>query len=49
MARRLVPAGLAAQIVSGLLAVFGVAAALVALQYGSSLTWDPFTTNPFGK
>ncbi|MGO4662570.1 protein kinase [Terrabacter sp. 2TAF16] len=49
MARRLVPAGLAAQIVSGLLAVFGVAAALVALQHGSSLTWDPFTTNPFGK
>jgi hypothetical protein len=47
MARRLVPAGLAAQIVSGLLAVFGVVAALVALQHGTSLTWDPFTTNPF--
>jgi len=49
MARRLVPAGLAAQIVSGLLAVFGVVAALVALRHGSSLTWDPFTTNPFGQ
>ena len=49
MARRLVPAGLAAQVVSGLLAVFGVVAALVALQHGASLTWDPFTTNPFGN
>ena len=49
MARRLVPAGLAAQIVSGMLAVFGVVAALVALRHGSSLTWDPFTTNPFGQ
>ncbi|KRF40172.1 serine/threonine-protein kinase [Terrabacter sp. Soil810] len=48
IARRLVPAGLAAQIVSGLLAVFGVVAALVALQHGTSLTWDPFTANPFG-
>ncbi len=49
MARRLVPAGLAAQIVSGLVAVFGIGAALVALQHGASLTWDPFTTNPFGQ
>jgi hypothetical protein len=48
MARRLVPAGTASQVVAGLLTVFGVVAALVALRHGESLTWAPFTTSPFG-
>ena len=48
MARRLVPAGLAAQVVPGLLVAFGLVAALVALQRGVSLSWDPFAANPFG-
>jgi hypothetical protein len=47
MARRLVPAGLAGQVVPGVLAAFGLVAALVALRQGASLTWDPFAANPF--
>ena len=49
MARRLVPAGLASQVVAAALAVFGVVAALLALRHGASLTWDPFATNPFAR
>ncbi|MFC7595387.1 protein kinase [Terrabacter sp. GCM10028922] len=48
MARRLVPAGLAAQVVPTVLTAFGLVVALVALQRGASLTWDPFATDPFG-
>jgi hypothetical protein len=48
IARSLVPAGVASQVVAGLLVVLGVAAALVALQQGASLTWSPFSGNPFG-
>lgn len=48
IARSLVPAGLASQVVAGLLVVLGVAAALVALQHGASFTWKPFSGNPFG-
>ncbi|WP_330474650.1 serine/threonine-protein kinase [Terrabacter sp. C0L_2] len=48
IARRVVPAGLASQIVAGLLVVAGIAAALVALQNGQSITWNPFSGNPFG-
>ena len=49
MARRLVPAGLATQIVAGVLTVFGLAAALVALEHGTSVTWLPFGSSPFGR
>ena len=49
MARRLVPAGLANQAVTALLAVLGLVVALVALQHGASLTWEPFTGNPLSR
>jgi hypothetical protein len=49
VARRLVPEGLATQIVAGVLTVFGLVAALVALQHGTSLTWLPFRGSPFGR
>lgn len=49
MARRLVPAGLAVQVVSGVLIVFGVVAALVALRHGASFSWNPFGASPFGR
>ncbi|MDV3223355.1 protein kinase domain-containing protein [Intrasporangium sp.] len=45
--RRLVPMGLAAQVVAGVLAAGGVVLALVALKGGTS-TWVPFDGNPFG-
>jgi hypothetical protein len=46
--RRLVPAGLSTQIVAGVLAVLGVVAGAVAIVNGASLTWNPFSRNPFG-
>ena len=46
--RRLVPAGLSTQIVAGVLAVLGVVAGAVAIANGASLTWNPFSRNPFG-
>ena len=49
MVRRLVPVGLASQIVGGLLLVLGLVAALVALRHGASLTWKPFSGSPFGR
>ena len=49
MARRLVPAGLANQAVTALLAVLGLVVALVALQHGASLTWEPFSGNPLNR
>jgi predicted Ser/Thr protein kinase len=49
MARRLVPAGLANQVVTMVLAVAGIVVALVALQHGDSLTWAPFAGNPLGR
>ena len=49
MARRLVPVGLASQVVGGLLVVLGLVAALVALRHGASLTWKPFSGSPFGR
>ncbi|WP_374970520.1 serine/threonine-protein kinase [Terrabacter sp. BE26] len=49
MARRLVPAGLTSQVVSGVLAVFGVVAAVAALRHGVSFTWNPFSASPFGR
>jgi len=49
MARRLVPAGLAVQVVSGVLIVFGAVAALVALRHGASFSWNPFGASPFGR
>lgn len=49
MARRLVPAGPPSQVVSALLAVFGVVAALLALKHGASFTWNPFSGSPFGR
>ncbi|MGO4603401.1 protein kinase domain-containing protein [Terrabacter sp. 2YAF2] len=48
MVRRLVPVGLASQIVGGLFVVLGLVAALVALRHGASLTWKPFSGSPFG-
>ncbi|GAA2747934.1 hypothetical protein GCM10009868_39390 [Terrabacter aerolatus] len=47
IARRLVPAGVATQVVAGLLVVLGAVAALLALQNGASVTWNPFSGNPF--
>jgi hypothetical protein len=49
MARRIVPAGIANQAVTLVLAVAGVVVALVALQAGESLTWAPFGSNPLGR
>src|SRR6478609_2646863 len=49
MARRLVPVGLASQVVGGLLVVLGLVAALVALRHGASLTWKLFSGSPFGR
>ena len=49
MVRRLVPVGLASQVVGGLLVVLGLVAALVALRHGASLTWKPFSGSPFGR
>ncbi|GAB3871680.1 serine/threonine-protein kinase [Terrabacter terrigena] len=49
MARRLVPAGIANQVVTLVLAVAGIVVALVALQHGDSLTWAPFAGNPLGR
>jgi hypothetical protein len=49
MARRIVPAGIANQAVTMVLAVAGVVVALVALQAGESLTWAPFGSNPLGR
>lgn len=45
--RRLVPMGLAAQVVAGMLAAGGMVLALMALNAGTS-TWVPFDGNPFG-
>lgn len=49
MARRLVPSGVANQVVTLVLAVGGIVVALVALQHGGSLTWAPFAANPLGR
>ncbi|MFM6849130.1 MAG: serine/threonine-protein kinase, partial [Terrabacter sp.] len=49
MARRVVPAGIANQVVALLLAVGGIVVALVALQAGESLTWAPLAGNPLGR
>ncbi|GAA2031734.1 hypothetical protein GCM10009740_22090 [Terrabacter terrae] len=49
MARSLVPAGLTSQVVSGILGVFGVVAAVAALRHGVSFTWNPFSASPFGR
>ncbi|HET7801462.1 MAG TPA: serine/threonine-protein kinase [Humibacillus xanthopallidus] len=46
--RRLVPAGLSTQIVAGVLATVGVVAGAIAIANGASLTWNPFSGNPFG-
>ena len=46
--RRLVPSGLPMQIVAGLLLTVGVVAGAMAIAKGASLTWNPFSGNPFG-
>jgi len=46
--RRIVPAGLPMQIVAGVLATLGVVVGAVAMAKGASLTWNPFSGNPFG-
>ena len=46
--RRLVPAGLGVQIVTGALVALGVVAGAIAIANGASLTWNPFSGNPFG-
>jgi hypothetical protein len=46
--RRLVPSGLPMQIVAGLLVTVGVVAGAIAIAKGASLTWNPFSGNPFG-
>jgi hypothetical protein len=46
--RRLVPAGLSMQIVSGALATVGVVAGAIAIAKGASISWNPFSGNPFG-
>ena len=46
--RRVVPAGLPLQVVTGVLATFGVVAGAVAIAKGASVTWIPFSGNPFG-
>jgi hypothetical protein len=46
--RRLVPTGMAMQIVAGVLATLGVVAGAVAIAKGVAITWNPFSGNPFG-
>ena len=46
--RRVVPAGLPIQITAALMTVFGLVAALLAVNHGAALTWNPFSSNPFG-
>jgi hypothetical protein len=46
--RRVVPAGLAAQVVTGVLIGLAVVAGAVALANGASLSWNPLSGNPFG-
>ncbi|MCU1538257.1 MAG: serine/threonine protein kinase [Humibacillus sp.] len=46
--RRIVPAGLGVQVVTGVLVVLGVVAGALALANGASLTWNPLSGNPFG-
>jgi serine/threonine protein kinase len=46
--RRLVPQGLASQIVTGVLIGVGLVLAAVAMGNGASITWEPLSGNPFG-
>jgi serine/threonine protein kinase len=46
--RRLVPSGLPLQIVAGALVAVGVVAGAFAIANGASVTWNPFSGNPFG-
>ena len=45
--RRLVPVGLPSQVVAVALLVLGVVGAIIAVNHGASVTWEPFSGNPF--
>jgi hypothetical protein len=47
--RRLVPVGTPSQVVAVALVVAGLVVGLVAVDHGSSLTWLPFSGNPFTR
>ncbi|MGW5237760.1 protein kinase domain-containing protein [Monashia sp. NPDC004114] len=48
IARRVVPVGLPMQIAAAALFSFGIVAAVLALNHGAALLWNPLGSNPFG-
>jgi hypothetical protein len=48
IARTVVPVGLPMQLVAAALFVFGIVGAVMALNHGAALFWNPLSGNPFG-